>query len=117
MNDASMNAMKAKLEQLREVMGDAYPELLKAYLEDAPRRISTISRAIEEDDLDRVAREAHAFKGSSSNMGARELVSLCNDLERCLDDGFHGQLTEIASQLREHFCAVEQMLKIEIESC
>lgn len=109
--------MKVKLEQLRELMGDGYIELLDAYLEDAPVRINAMKEAIEDDDLETISREAHTFKGSSSNMGALELVSLCDDLERCSGGGLREQLAEKISQLHERFCVVEDLLRAEIKSC
>lgn len=67
------------LSALREVMEDAYPQLLDTFLADSEERLQSLRKAGQVAQLVDVA---HSFKGSSSNMGAVKLVALCGELEK-----------------------------------
>jgi HPt (histidine-containing phosphotransfer) domain-containing protein len=66
------------LNELREVMEDAYPQLLDTFLADSEERLQSLRKAEQTAQLEEVA---HSFKGSSSNMGADRLAKLCHELE------------------------------------
>lgn len=68
------------LKGLREVMEDEYLTLVETFLTDSERRVEQLLAAKNAAEL-RMA--AHSFKGSSSNMGAMVLASLCQQLEEC----------------------------------
>ncbi|MCY1459583.1 Hpt domain protein [compost metagenome] len=59
-------------------MEDGYLQLLETFLEDSERRLSQLHGARSADEL---GLAAHSFKGSSGNMGAVGLASLCQQLE------------------------------------
>jgi HPt (histidine-containing phosphotransfer) domain-containing protein len=67
------------LSALREVMEDAYPQLLDTFLADSEERLQSLRKAQQAAQLIEVA---HSFKGSSSNMGAVTLAELCGELEK-----------------------------------
>lgn len=66
------------LSDLQEIMEGNYLNLLETFLADSEDRIRQLYKARSADDL---GRAAHSFKGSSSNMGAIALASLCQQLE------------------------------------
>ncbi len=66
------------LKGLREVMENEYLTLVETFLTDSERRVAQLHAAKSAAEL-RMA--AHSFKGSSSNMGAKVLASLCQQLE------------------------------------
>jgi HPt (histidine-containing phosphotransfer) domain-containing protein len=66
------------LSVLREVMEEAYPELLDTFLADSESRLVELRKAVDAKALSEVA---HSFKGSASNMGALRLAELCQELE------------------------------------
>jgi len=51
------------------------------FLEEVPEQLGALQEAIDEDDEQAVERIAHTLKGSSGNMGARQMSRLCLDLE------------------------------------
>ena len=56
-------------------------ELIQLYLDDMPNRLDGIRTAIETQDSAALRREAHRLKGSSQQMGAMRLTTLCAELE------------------------------------
>ncbi|WP_273844167.1 PAS domain S-box protein [Rubrobacter calidifluminis] len=79
------------LDNLRELAGEDDPdlvsELVEMYLEDAPRRIEEIRRALHAGDAHALAQAAHTLKGSSGNMGATRVQELAAGLQEAGDSG------------------------------
>jgi HPt (histidine-containing phosphotransfer) domain-containing protein len=109
--------MKEKLLQLRELLGDAYVDLLHAYLSDAPERMEAMVQALDEGDMDKLENAAHTFKGSSSNMGAMELAALCEEVIKFSQAGVQDQLREKIEQIRRQYQNLDKLLQSELASC
>jgi signal transduction histidine kinase/CheY-like chemotaxis protein len=71
--------------------------LVKSFLQDAPKTLSLIRRAIAKKDAQKLASAAHALKGSISIFGAAKAVSLARELEAM---GRSGHLFDAGSQFR-----------------
>ncbi len=71
--------------------------LIKTFLEDAPKTISLMRRALEKKDPQKVASSAHALKGSISIFGAAAAVAIARTLELA---GRSGNLIGADSQFR-----------------
>ena len=56
-------------------------ELIDIYLNETPKQIQTIMAAINEQNLTSLTIVAHTLKGSSLNLGAKQLGALCFKLE------------------------------------
>ncbi len=69
------------LEELQLVMEDEFAGLLQTFVQDSGQRVATIRRAITWLDPVVLRTAAHTLKGSSSNMGARNLALLCKRIE------------------------------------
>lgn len=61
---------------------DIVVELIDLYLEDAPRKLASMLEAAAGADEQSLKREAHSLKGSSASLGAGQVASLCQELER-----------------------------------
>jgi two-component system, sensor histidine kinase and response regulator len=61
---------------------DLIVELIDLYLEDAPRKVVSMLRAVAEADGEAMKRAAHGLKGSSASLGACRVAALCGELER-----------------------------------
>lgn len=76
----------AALHSLEEVQIEGEPdvvvELLDLYAEDAPRRLAAILSAWAAGDLAALRRAAHGLRGGSASLGARQVATLCEELER-----------------------------------
>jgi CheY-like chemotaxis protein len=66
-------------------------ELIESYLETSPRLLAGIDAALENGDADRLAAEAHGWKGINQTMRLEELTSLCRRLE---ETGRRGNLSQ-----------------------
>lgn len=76
----------AALHSLEEAQVEGEPdvvvELLDLYEEDAPRRLSAILSAWAAGDLAALRRAAHGLRGGSASLGAHQVATLCEKLER-----------------------------------
>ena len=66
--------------QLRDLLGPHAVPIVDSLLSDLPRRLELLRVAIESGDVAAVRHEAHAMKGSSSNLGASTFAELCTQL-------------------------------------
>jgi len=68
---------------LNRLMGDEdlADEILDVFMDDAPRKITAIKKAINNGDTLSVQNEAHALKGASANIGALALQKIAYQIE------------------------------------
>ncbi len=73
------------IEELKMVAGDA-PELLDeiidSYLFQLPEFLEGIEQGVKNKDAEQLMHAAHSLKGSSYNMGAKEVGEICAVLEK-----------------------------------
>lgn len=56
-------------------------ELIDLYVEDAPRRVALMRESLANGNWLSVTREAHCLRGSSCNLGAFQMVRICDEIE------------------------------------
>lgn len=61
---------------------DLVVELIDLYLEDASAKIDALWKALATSDEMLLRRLAHCLRGSSGNLGAHRMATLCEELER-----------------------------------
>jgi HPt (histidine-containing phosphotransfer) domain-containing protein len=64
---------QAVLKDLLDVMGQALADLVRVYLEDAPRLVAQLRAAAVAGDIEGMIAPAHSLKSSSANLGAVRL--------------------------------------------
>ncbi|MFN5854307.1 MAG: Hpt domain-containing protein [Pseudanabaenaceae cyanobacterium] len=72
------------LNYIQEISGndaEIERELFQIYFEDTYQRLETIQNCITNHDLPGIAAELHHLKGSSGNVGSRQIAKLVVDLE------------------------------------
>jgi len=73
------------LEQYRALQDEGDPdivsELIDAFFGDVPTRLSGILEAVSSNNPTQLEREAHNLKGSSANLGAKQLSAISHELE------------------------------------
>lgn len=79
------NLDAARVEVLRGV--EAFTRVAETFLEDAPRLLKEMRRALATGDLSAAEQTAHRLKGSSANVGATLLSSSLRQLEVLARDG------------------------------
>jgi HPt (histidine-containing phosphotransfer) domain-containing protein len=99
------------LNTLKQVMEDDFALLIDTFVQDSSDRIKTLHQVIQGADADLVRRAAHSFKGSSSNIGAIHLSSLCAAIEKkALGGSFEG-LHDDLQLVEQEFVQVETLLR------
>jgi signal transduction histidine kinase/CheY-like chemotaxis protein len=104
---------RAALDALRSLQRPGRPDLLAAVLDrfqsDAPARVAGLWAAVEAAKADDLWRTAHALKGDSGRIGARQVQHLAAEIERL---GRAGQLAEAAALLP---CLPEALARLDTE--
>ncbi|WP_440224115.1 ATP-binding protein [Dokdonella sp. MW10] len=67
--------------ELLDVMGDTFGDLVRVYLEDAPRLVASLDAAARSGDAAAFGMAAHSLKSSSANLGAMGLSELAREAE------------------------------------
>jgi HPt (histidine-containing phosphotransfer) domain-containing protein len=95
----SENPLLARLQDLvRETDFEFVLELIDIYLNETPKQIQTMMAAINEKNLASLTIAAHTLKGSSLNLGAKQLGALCFKLEEL---GRSGQPVPVGTNTKE----------------
>ena len=109
---------QAMLDRLRDLgePGDTtfFREIVKLFLDDAPRRLSGLGDAIGTGEAAEAGRFAHSIKGSAANLGASGLVGLCRDLESALASGSVAGAGELFAAIRAEYGRVADALSAEL---
>ena len=98
------------LTTLKQVMEDDFGLLIETFKQDSLERIKKLREVIQGQSADAIRRAAHSFKGSSSNIGAQRLSSLCAEMEK---KALAGKLDDLAGDLQiieQEFAVVESLL-------
>jgi signal transduction histidine kinase/CheY-like chemotaxis protein len=78
---------------------DFLRQVVQIYLREADQQLLALRSALESSDADRLKAVAHAFKGSSRNVGALRLAVLCQRLEREVPSASGLLISEIGAEL------------------
>ena len=91
---------------------DVLSEVLRLFLDDVPRRVERLKAAWQDGNAAELQRAAHSLKGSSSNIGARQMSDICNQLD---ERGKAGDLTgtqRLLDSLEEEYGRVESEIHL-----
>lgn len=72
------------LEELRQYSDeeqDLADELIEIFLEDSPKQLMALQRALQNADFGEVEKRSHRLKGSAGSIGALRLREICEALE------------------------------------
>ena len=99
------------LHDLRDVLGDEVDKIISVYLEDAPRLIAQLERAVATNDPIALRVSAHTLKSSSANIGATTLSNAARDLEHGARDGTLQSPGNAVAKLVSEFAQVRAALQ------
>ena len=105
---AVLNA--AVLDDLRDVLGGEVDRIIALYLEDAPRLIAQLERAVVGNDPIALRVAAHTLKSSSANVGARTLSDAARELEHGARDGTLDKPEALVARIVTEFAQVKRAL-------
>lgn len=87
--------------------------LIDLYLREVPNYLNSLKDALASADKEKLYLAAHKFKGSSSNLGAQQVVALCKELEIAGRAGAFDQATAKIVQLEEALEQLKTALEVE----
>lgn len=107
---------RSVIDSLRGLCGveqpDAVSELCALFFDDMEARLVRVRRAFEAGDRSEVARQAHAIKGASGNLGAMRIYILARQMEA---EAKAGRMTvELGAVLIEELARVREVLARDI---
>lgn len=100
---------KETLDNLKELMGDAFPMIITKFIETSTALISEMESALRNNEMAVVNRHAHSLKSASAQMGAETLSGFCLRLEHEKDKEVAGKLLIM---IREEFFQTEELIKL-----
>jgi two-component system, sensor histidine kinase and response regulator len=89
-------------------------KLFGLYLESSSDLMQKMKEAAHQGNLDEMRRTAHTLKSSSANIGAKELSSLCAQMERSAREGDAGHLDTLYGRIDAEYRAVREILGSEL---
>lgn len=99
------------LKELKEVMDDDFQLLVETYIEDTDTRVDALAVCIDQQDSEEIKKIAHSIKGSSSNLFAQNLASLCQKIEDMGRGGTLEGVQEIMGQVKTEYACVREELQ------
>ena len=106
----SVHIDHAVYEDLKTVMDDEFPDLIEAFVGESARQLEAAREGWHASDLEAVRRNVHSLKGSTANIGARELNRLCADIERRTRDGDIAPIPALLSAAEAELSEVTSLL-------
>ena len=101
----------AMIEQLRELLGERFGELVERFVSDGNRRLQLLQSAVADLNFEVIHAEAHGLKGSSRNLGAGPLGDYCQQLENDGKNKNSPSLEQTLAAVEQEFAAVVAQLK------
>ncbi len=98
-------------QELKDNTGaDFIVELIDTFLDDTPRQIQEMRRALPAGDTETFRRAAHSLKSNSATFGARHLSELARELEMLAKENQLGQVGERIAAVDDEYTRVAKDL-------
>ena len=115
MSDTPINF--TKLEEMKDVMGEIFIQLVPAYLEQSDEMIAEMPDLLSSGTIDTLERHAHSLKSSSLNVGAEELGKIARELEgMCRNNDNAELLNEKIIALTDEYAKAKTGLQTYLQS-
>ncbi len=102
------------LKEMNDDENDFFKEILNLYIEQYPELYNKIVETAKSNDLDSLSKTAHALKGASLNIGAKELASICKTIELNSKNGISEGNDELIQKIQQIYgLTIEAMNSIE----
>ncbi len=99
------------LRTLRDIMGEDFPELIPAYLQDTNDILAQMPPALQSGNQETLQRLAHSLKSTGANVGATVLAEQAKELELLTKDGIPPDAGERIATLKGSFSVVRRILE------
>ena len=88
-------------------------EVIRAFLESTPGRLTAIRQAEEKGDAKALERHAHDLRGNCGALGARRMEALCQEVETLAEAGRVGEAAPLIARLVQEYTAAQAALEAE----
>src|SRR5689334_2264582 len=100
-----------ELRQLAECGDESLvKEVLNVFRTDTAERLAKLRNALERGDLAQVKGQAHSMKGSASQVGARSVAMLCQQIEAEALTADPATLRDVVDRVEAEFAAVIRVM-------
>lgn len=96
---------------LIDLMGSDFADLVRVYLEDTPKNMTALERAAQSNDIDALIAPAHSMKSTSANLGALLLSDMSKRIEQGARSGGLSDPVLLVAQLQNEFLRVSAQLR------
>ena len=104
-------------EKIRAMLGGKHTRLVELYLTEAGAKLQSLQEALAQDDRHASNQLAHALKGTSLSIGARDFAALLDVIEHgALQEPQPAALATSAAQLDSAFALVQSQLSVYINN-
>ena len=107
--DVRQGVENALADLASQIGADRVHKLVAIYERSARGQLESLSRALEERDASALGQTAHSLKSSSASLGARQVSSLCLELETL---GYTGQLDGAEALLAHLQASLAELLAL-----
>ena len=102
--------------EMKDIMEEVLPELLKTFLDYMPEQLSDLNRAIDESNADLLFGIAHRMKSSCNSLGALGTAGTAESIEMLGRSGSTEGARELSAQLKEELNEVMEFFEEELKS-
>ncbi len=108
---------QAALENIRSLDDDGtvLNEVIRVFLDEAPKHVAALNRALADANAAELGRVAHAVKSASLNVGAQGLGELCRRLERQGKAGEIAGAGDLVAAIEAMLATIQPMLHAEMK--
>lgn len=99
------------LGELQTLLEDDFPDLIDTFLSDARVRVRELVRTVDSGVAEDIRQSAHSFKGSTLNVGAKQLSSLCRELEDLARSGRTQGSKGLVDRIEVELNQVEKLMR------
>ena len=100
------------LAELKSLMGDNYKTVFQAFIKSAQQCLDDLASAIENNETHKTERASHTLKGSSANIGAVELSSLCAEMVAMARNSVPQGYTEVLQEILAEYDRVKAEIAV-----
>lgn len=102
--------------EMKEIMEEVLPELLKTFLDYMPDQLNDLNQAIDEENADLLFGIAHRMKSSCNSLGALGIASTAESIEMIGRSGSTDGASKLSAQFKEELDEVMEFFREELKS-
>lgn len=86
-------------------------DLIGMFLDDGPTKVQSITEGLNNGDFEQMERAAHSLKGSSGNLGAKQLQDVCEQMQVASRQHQLEAARQLTGEIAAAFASADQALR------